>query len=173
MGVGAVFISSLALTRLPTPHDPPENQQEILAASLQPIVSFVVLGSILIRMLNIILFYVYAHSCLDGLSIPFCSFGQKVHSRTVSLSHTITTRSRNDAPDWLLWARRPASSPPDTGRSPVTSLDIERQPIETSLSNPAVEPVIVRDAIVESNTSSAVDVRFKTPVSSEANDVSV
>jgi hypothetical protein len=49
MGVGAVFISTLALKRLPTPHDPPENQAELLAASLQPIVAFIVLGSILIR----------------------------------------------------------------------------------------------------------------------------
>lgn len=49
MGVGAIFISSLALTRLPTPHDPPQNQQELLAATLQPITAFVVLGSIAIR----------------------------------------------------------------------------------------------------------------------------
>lgn len=49
MGVGAVFISSLALTRLPVPHDPPQDQKELLAATLQPIVSFVVLGSIIIR----------------------------------------------------------------------------------------------------------------------------
>jgi multisubunit Na+/H+ antiporter MnhC subunit len=49
MGVGAVFVSTLALTRLPLPHDPPENQQELLAATIQPIVAFVVLGSIVIR----------------------------------------------------------------------------------------------------------------------------
>ncbi|KAK0216132.1 Sodium/hydrogen exchanger [Armillaria fumosa] len=49
MGVGAVFISTLALTELPEPHNPPESQQELLAATLQPIVSFVVLGSIIIR----------------------------------------------------------------------------------------------------------------------------
>lgn len=49
MGVGAVFVSTLALTRLPTPHDPPQNQQELLAAALQPIVAFVVLGSIVVR----------------------------------------------------------------------------------------------------------------------------
>ena len=49
MGVGAVFISTLALSHLPVPHDPPQNQQEMLAAVLQPIVSFIVLGSILIR----------------------------------------------------------------------------------------------------------------------------
>ncbi|KAJ7454316.1 Sodium/hydrogen exchanger [Mycena galericulata] len=49
MGVGAVFVSTLALTRLPTPSNPPANQQELLAAALQPIVAFVVLGSIVIR----------------------------------------------------------------------------------------------------------------------------
>ncbi|KAF8890682.1 Sodium/hydrogen exchanger [Infundibulicybe gibba] len=49
MGVGAVFISTLALHRLPTPHSPPENQQEILATMLQPIVAFVIMGSIIIR----------------------------------------------------------------------------------------------------------------------------
>lgn len=49
MGVGAVFISSLALTRLPVPHDPPQNQQELLAAVLQPITAFIVLGSIVVR----------------------------------------------------------------------------------------------------------------------------
>lgn len=54
MGVGAIFISTLALTRLPEPSDPPANQAEFLAASLQPIVSFVVLCSILIRMSDFI-----------------------------------------------------------------------------------------------------------------------
>ena len=49
MGVGAVFVSTLALSRLPTPHSPLENQQELLAATLQTIVSFVVLGSIVVR----------------------------------------------------------------------------------------------------------------------------
>jgi sodium/hydrogen antiporter len=49
MGVGAVFISSLALTRLATPHNPPQNQEELLASVLQPITAFVVLGSIVVR----------------------------------------------------------------------------------------------------------------------------
>ncbi|KAK0475586.1 Cation/H+ exchanger [Armillaria luteobubalina] len=68
MGVGAIFVSTLALTRLPEPHYPPQNQEELLAATLQPIVSFVVLGSIIIH----------------GLSIPFFSFGKKI-SRTSTL----------------------------------------------------------------------------------------
>lgn len=49
MGVGAVFISTLAVTRLPVPHSPPQGQAELLAATLQTIVSFIVLGSIIVR----------------------------------------------------------------------------------------------------------------------------
>lgn len=54
MGVGAVFVSTLALSRLPKPQDPPQDQQELLAATLQTIVSFVVLGSIIIRMYTLL-----------------------------------------------------------------------------------------------------------------------
>ncbi|KAK0200863.1 Cation/H+ exchanger [Desarmillaria ectypa] len=74
MGVGAVFISTLALTELPKPHYPPESQQELLAATLQPIVSFVVLGSIITH----------------GLSIPFFSFGRTL-SRTLSMNTDAST----------------------------------------------------------------------------------
>ena len=49
MGVGAIFISTLAVTELPAPQSPPQGQAETLAATLQTIVSFVVLGSIIIR----------------------------------------------------------------------------------------------------------------------------
>ena len=51
MGVGAVFVSTLALSRLPTPQNPPQTQLDLLALTLQVIVAFVVLGSIFIRML--------------------------------------------------------------------------------------------------------------------------
>jgi hypothetical protein len=50
IGVGAVFISSFAQSRLEAPQNPPSSQQDILAIALQPIISFVILGSILIRM---------------------------------------------------------------------------------------------------------------------------
>ncbi|KAJ6602276.1 Sodium/hydrogen exchanger family-domain-containing protein [Mycena sp. CBHHK59/15] len=99
MGVGAVFVSTLALTRLPTPHDPPENQQERLAASIQPIVSFVVLGSIIIH----------------SLSIPFFTLGGNMHSRTRSL---MTTLTRTDGNDWLVGIRRAPATMPEA--------DIER-----------------------------------------------
>lgn len=50
MGVGAVFISTLALSELPAADNPPQDQVDILALSIQPIVAFMVLGSIMIRM---------------------------------------------------------------------------------------------------------------------------
>jgi hypothetical protein len=52
MGVGALFISTLAISRLPHPQDPPASQMDLLALTLHPIVSFVILGSILIRKHN-------------------------------------------------------------------------------------------------------------------------
>ncbi|KIM69246.1 hypothetical protein SCLCIDRAFT_13332 [Scleroderma citrinum Foug A] len=48
----AVFVSTLASTRLPSPANPPANEQQMLAATVQTVVSFVVLGSIFIRMLS-------------------------------------------------------------------------------------------------------------------------
>ncbi|KAI0305565.1 Sodium/hydrogen exchanger family-domain-containing protein [Multifurca ochricompacta] len=97
IGVGAVFISTLAQSRLEAPHDPPQSQEDLLAISLQPIVSFIVLGSILIH----------------GLSIPFFSVGR----RTLTVS-----RSLIEQPDWLLWVRR---APPqgDAERAVAASIN--------------------------------------------------
>lgn len=100
MGVSAVFVSALALTRLPVPASPPENQPQFLAATIQPIVSFVVLGSIIVH----------------GLSIPFFNISREVRTRTASLTVTWTqtrtwmwsnrTQGGGIVPDWALWVRR-------------------------------------------------------------------
>ncbi|KAH8091720.1 Cation/H+ exchanger [Cristinia sonorae] len=98
MGVGAVFVSTLALSRLPTPHFPPENQQEVLAANLQALVSFVVLGSVIIH----------------GLSIPSFSLIGTIRSRSVKLISPTSTSSQSTSPDWLSFARRAPASVPHT-----------------------------------------------------------
>jgi hypothetical protein len=49
MGVGAVFVSTLAIHRLPEPQNPAESQPDILATVLHPVVGFVVLVSIIVR----------------------------------------------------------------------------------------------------------------------------
>ncbi|RPD63668.1 hypothetical protein L227DRAFT_542591 [Lentinus tigrinus ALCF2SS1-6] len=107
MGVGAIFTSSLTLTQLPKPHSPPQGQAEVLAATLQPIVAFVVLGSIVIH----------------GLSVPCFSVGRSIGARTLSLSKSWTLRNASATPDWLLWVRRASTvslSPP------TTEEDVER-----------------------------------------------
>jgi NhaP-type Na+/H+ or K+/H+ antiporter len=48
MGVGAIFIGTLAQQRLPTPNSPPETGLDYLSYSIQPVVYFVVLSSILV-----------------------------------------------------------------------------------------------------------------------------
>jgi len=108
MGVSAVFVSALAITRLPTPEHPPADQAQYLAATLQPIVSFVVLGSIIVH----------------GLSIPFFTIGRGVHSRTTSLTVTWTNRTRTTVPDWVMWARR-VDKPADIVGT-MTGGDVER-----------------------------------------------
>lgn len=142
MGVGAIFISSLALYKLPEPNYPPQSQTDLLTVTLQPIVSFVVLGSIIIRMrlsmhrdTNLILF-------TDGLSIPFFSFGRTV-SRTVSLSATLTQAGRRskEAPDWLLWVPRVPA--------PAAKGDIER--LDGPVAGPSSSSTPVGVSRVDSN----------------------
>ena len=82
------------------PQNPPSSQQDLLAIALQPIVSFVILGSILTRMSP--RFFPRKRSInsrlLDGLSIPFFSAGH----RTLTFTQSRIT----DKPDWLQWVRR-------------------------------------------------------------------
>ncbi|KAI0033791.1 Sodium/hydrogen exchanger family-domain-containing protein [Vararia minispora EC-137] len=99
-GVGAVFISTLAVIRLEET-ETDSTQIQLLKQTLQPIVSFTVLCSITVH----------------GLSIPFFSLGE--HTLTSSRS-LIGTRTA-DTFDWSLWARR---SPRTTERP--SGADVER-----------------------------------------------
>ncbi|KAF9516786.1 hypothetical protein BS47DRAFT_1371584 [Hydnum rufescens UP504] len=96
MGVGAVFISTLALINLQAPSVVPKHQNELLISAIQPIVAFTILGSILVH----------------GLSISAFSLLKKVNTIT-TLSRTTTMN--NQAPEWLNQTRR---SPP-AGIQPV------------------------------------------------------
>ncbi|GAA5876841.1 hypothetical protein JCM8547_002405 [Rhodosporidiobolus lusitaniae] len=79
MGVGAIFISTLAAEKLPTPNIPPENSIETLALLITPVTYCIVLSSILVH----------------GLTISFFTLGRRVHSRVTSLSRTFTAQSTN------------------------------------------------------------------------------
>lgn len=84
IGIGAVYISTLAVESLPRPNYPPTNQTEYLALTIQPIVSFMVLCSV----------------ATHGLSIPFFSLGRRVHSVS---SRTLSRHATG--PDWAMQAR--------------------------------------------------------------------
>ena len=98
MGVGAVFISTLAAVKLPAPLEIEQNgelvggghpgQIDYLGNSIQPIVAFMVLISIMIH----------------GLSIPFFSLGKRVHSirHTWSRHNTV----ENGRPEWANQTRQ-------------------------------------------------------------------
>lgn len=49
MGVGAVFISTMAITRLPEAHHPPQSREDYLFIALESLVPFLVLSSIVVR----------------------------------------------------------------------------------------------------------------------------
>lgn len=85
MGVGAIFIATLALTKLPSPNVPPETPDDFLVLNIQPIVYFLVLCSIIIH----------------GSSIPFFNLGKRVHS----FHRTMTNRSDSE-PSWLSRVKR-------------------------------------------------------------------
>ncbi|KAG9315963.1 Sodium/hydrogen exchanger family-domain-containing protein [Chiua virens] len=84
VGIGAVYISTYAVVNLPKPSDPPANRAEFLAATIQPIVAFIVLCSVAIH----------------GLSIPFFSLGRRVHSVS-----SRTWSRHASGPDWATYTR--------------------------------------------------------------------
>ncbi|KAG0708414.1 Sodium/hydrogen exchanger family-domain-containing protein [Suillus ampliporus] len=85
IGIGAVYISTLAAQQLPKPNNPPANQSEFLALTIQPIVAFMVLCSVAIH----------------GLSIPFSLLGRRVHS----VSRTWSRHATPATPDWATHTR--------------------------------------------------------------------
>ncbi|KIJ64660.1 hypothetical protein HYDPIDRAFT_112058 [Hydnomerulius pinastri MD-312] len=84
IGIGAVYISTLAVGYLPKAENPPTNQAEFVAATIQPIVAFMVLCSVAIH----------------GLSIPFFSLGRRVHSVS-----SRTWSRHAPGPDWTTQTR--------------------------------------------------------------------
>ncbi|KAF9519623.1 hypothetical protein BS47DRAFT_1288191 [Hydnum rufescens UP504] len=112
MGIGAIFISTYTLRQIPELEvraaiRPPETQLDLLVATIQPIVSFIVLVSIAIH----------------GLSIPFFSLSRRVHSISRTWSRH-TSMDPTGLPEWTTHTRRIAEGDEIIiNRDPV-SLDI-------------------------------------------------
>lgn len=91
MGVGAIFIATLAKTRMPEGAAERDTEQvDLLRECITPIVSFLVLASIVTH----------------GLSIPFFSLSRRVHSITHTWSRNPSMDARNNEPAWTTHARR-------------------------------------------------------------------
>ncbi|ODO10668.1 hypothetical protein I350_01265 [Cryptococcus amylolentus CBS 6273] len=91
MGVGAIFISTLARTSLPE-GDADKNTEVVdrLREVIGPITAFLVLSSVVTH----------------GMSIPFFSLGRRVHSITYTRSRNLSMDTRGDEPAWTTHARR-------------------------------------------------------------------
>jgi hypothetical protein len=151
-----MFISTLALHQLPLPSNPPETQQDILALSIHPIVSFVVLSSIIVRASAADHFFLsfILYTLLDGLSIPFFNLG-KNFSRTVSLTTTLTSPGSRFQPDWILNINRIAPILQET-TSEVPNGAVHEGAIPTTSTN---TPIIVPSQIPDIESGLVVDKR--------------
>ncbi|SOV09001.1 related to Na+/H+ antiporter AnNHA1 [Ustilago sp. UG-2017a] len=93
MGVGAIFIATLGRTLMPHDiPDPPETSNDVLALTIQPIVYFFVLCSIIVH----------------GFTIPFFAFGKNARRRAHTLTRTWSRNPsiRDDEPSWMSRVRR-------------------------------------------------------------------
>ncbi|WVR06563.1 hypothetical protein IAU60_003594 [Kwoniella sp. DSM 27419] len=91
MGVGAIFISTLAKTSLPEGEAEKDTEAvDRLREVILPITTFLVLSSIVTH----------------GLSIPFFSLSRRVHSITYTRSRGLSMDARGDEPAWTTHARR-------------------------------------------------------------------
>ncbi|KAK8858818.1 hypothetical protein IAR55_003048 [Kwoniella newhampshirensis] len=91
MGVGAIFISTLARVSLPE-GDAEQNTELVdrVREVIGPITAFLVLSSVVTH----------------GMSIPFFSLGRRVHSITYTRSRQLSMDARGDEPAWTTHARR-------------------------------------------------------------------
>ncbi|TKY87777.1 hypothetical protein EX895_003358 [Sporisorium graminicola] len=93
MGVGAIFIATLGRTLMPEEvHQPPQTTNDVLALTIQPIVYFFVLCSIIVH----------------GFTIPFFAFGKNARRRAHTLTRTWSRNPsmRDDEPSWMSRVRR-------------------------------------------------------------------
>jgi hypothetical protein len=140
VGVGAIFIATLAAEKLPHPEEPPRSQADYLAVAIEPVVAFIVMCSILIRKkLALLKEQNSLPFLLDGLSIPFFSLGRRVHS--VTMTRTLSLRGRHE-PEWATQTRK-VTRPEDIvinrdhepGPSPPTEKEIEEGRVRASSSD--------------------------------------
>ncbi|KAF7304120.1 Na+ H+ exchanger 1 [Mycena indigotica] len=142
MGVGAVFIATLASEVLEKSHQAEHDHEvEFLLKTIQPICAFMVLWSIAVH----------------GLSIPGFSLGRRVHSVSRTWSrHTTATATVNGqgaGPDWMTHVRR-VESGVVVNRDPAARLDEEKRDLEAALDKRELEEITAKNSSAESKSRS-------------------
>ena len=135
IGIGAVFISTLAVQTLDHADFVKTEQTELLIATIQPIVAFMVLCSITIH----------------GLSIPGFSLGRRVHSvsRTWSRRETLTSGGQ---PDWTNNARHVTRAEDIVINRDHEPSDLEKGERSTSPSQQTLEMGPMADSNISDET---------------------
>lgn len=92
MGVGAIFMSTYGrLLLIQHVEYPPKTTNDVLAYTIQPVVFFLVLASVIVH----------------GFTVPFFAFGRRAHvNLTRSLSHAPSYAFSMDEPGWVTSIRR-------------------------------------------------------------------
>ncbi|WFD30924.1 hypothetical protein MSPP1_001950 [Malassezia sp. CBS 17886] len=108
MGVGAIFMCTLGRLLLPEQVSiPPQSTNDVLTLTIEPIVYFFVLSSVIVH----------------GFTVPFFAFGRRAH---VNLARTFTTQSSfvtpGDEPAWMSGVRRLQGGTEDGAQRPATSV---------------------------------------------------
>ncbi|KAJ7070126.1 Sodium/hydrogen exchanger family-domain-containing protein [Mycena amicta] len=138
IGVGAVFISTLATQVLQeSPLAKEDEQVALLAKTIQPICAFMVLCSIAVH----------------GLSIPGFSLGRRVHSVSRTWSrHTTATAAHGPQPDWMDHVRK-AEGGVVVNRDPRRLEDVEEASGSSGVEKETVDGRVLEDIEVDGNRS--------------------
>ncbi|ESK83719.1 na+ h+ exchanger 1 [Moniliophthora roreri MCA 2997] len=145
MGIGAVFISTLAAERLHRDGDHDSAQVELLAKAIQPITAFMVLCSILVH----------------GLSIPSFSLSRRIHTVSRTWSRHTTLGGANQPPEWTNQAKH---------INPGEEIAINRDPEKNDTANRMERgelSSIGKSNSGVSNSTSATDIRDRSQGSTE------
>lgn len=151
IGIGAIYISTLAAQQLPKPSNPPVNETEFLALTIQPIVAFMVLCSVTIH----------------GLSIPFSLLGRRVHSVG---SRTWSRHATSNIPDWATHTRHVTRAediiinrdPARLERGEGGLMEEERSALESKRASTITASPLSPDGIEEIGEASSAETRADT-----------
>ncbi|PLW11037.1 hypothetical protein PCANC_20506 [Puccinia coronata f. sp. avenae] len=122
IGVGAIFVSSVATSKLPTPHIPPQTSLDILALSAQSLIYLLVLFSVTIH----------------GLSIPLFVLARKLRSSLPAMTRRLA-QATGFEPSWATRTIKRDNKPADNEDEATSRLELQQldKPSSITLHGPA------------------------------------